>query len=54
MGGVRFTVQNLSIQAIDTENNLILVKGALPGSKGSLLLLRTAVKSSTKKGGVGK
>jgi large subunit ribosomal protein L3 len=54
MGGVRFTVQNLSIQAIDTEKNLILIKGALPGSKGSLLLLRTAVKSSAKTGGDGK
>jgi large subunit ribosomal protein L3 len=54
MGGVRFTVQNLTIQAIDTENNLILVRGALPGPKGSLILLRTAVKSEAKKGGVTK
>jgi large subunit ribosomal protein L3 len=52
MGGVRFTVQNLAIQAIDPENNLILVKGALPGPKGSLVLLRTAAKGSAKKGGV--
>ncbi|HLL66056.1 MAG TPA: 50S ribosomal protein L3 [Micromonosporaceae bacterium] len=54
MGGVRFTVQNLAIQAIDLENNLILVRGALPGPKGSLVLLRTAAKSSAKKGGVAK
>ena len=51
MGGVRFTVQNLTIQAVDPENNLILVKGALPGPKGGLLLLRTAAKTAAKKGG---
>jgi large subunit ribosomal protein L3 len=54
MGGVRFTVQNLTIHAIDPENNLILVKGALPGPKGSLVLLRSAAKSEAKKGGVTK
>jgi large subunit ribosomal protein L3 len=50
MGGKRFTVQNLSIQAIDTENNLILVKGAVPGPKGALILVRTAAKDQTKGG----
>jgi large subunit ribosomal protein L3 len=48
MGGKRFTVQNLTIQAVDLENNLLLVKGAVPGPKGSLILVRTAAK---KKGG---
>jgi large subunit ribosomal protein L3 len=48
MGGKRFTVQNLTVQAIDTENNLILVRGAVPGPKGALILVRTAAK---KKGG---
>jgi large subunit ribosomal protein L3 len=51
MGGARFTVQNLTIQAIDAEQNLILVKGALPGPKGSLVLLRSAVKAAPKKAG---
>jgi large subunit ribosomal protein L3 len=51
MGGVRFTVQNLTVQAIDVEQNLILVKGALPGPKGSLVLLRSAAKSEVSKGG---
>ena len=51
MGGVRFTVQNLTIQAVDPEQNLILVKGALPGPKGSLVLLRSAAKSEVPKGG---
>jgi large subunit ribosomal protein L3 len=50
MGGKRFTVQNLSVQAIDTENNLILVKGAVPGPKGALILVRTATKAQTKGG----
>jgi large subunit ribosomal protein L3 len=50
MGGVRFTVQNLTVQAIDLERNLILVKGALPGPKGGLVLLRTAAKSDPKGG----
>ncbi|BBH65997.1 50S ribosomal protein L3 [Actinoplanes sp. OR16] len=44
MGGRRFTVQNLTIQAVDTERNLILVKGAVPGPKGALILVRTAAK----------
>ncbi|MFF5291684.1 50S ribosomal protein L3 [Paractinoplanes globisporus] len=44
MGSRRFTVQNLTVQAVDTENNLLLVKGAVPGPKGALILVRTAAK----------
>jgi large subunit ribosomal protein L3 len=44
MGGVRYTVQNLTIQAVDPENNLLLVKGAVPGPKGALVLVRSAAK----------
>jgi len=44
MGSQRFTVHNLTVQAVDTENNLILVKGAVPGPKGALILVRTAAK----------
>jgi large subunit ribosomal protein L3 len=51
MGGQRYTVQNLTIQAIDPENNLILVRGAIPGPKGALILVRSAAKASAKKGG---
>jgi large subunit ribosomal protein L3 len=54
MGGRRFTVQNLTVQAVDVENNLILVKGAVPGPKGALVLVRSAAKTVAKKGGVGK
>jgi large subunit ribosomal protein L3 len=44
MGSQRFTVQNLTVQAVDAENNIILVRGAVPGPKGGLILLRTAAK----------
>jgi large subunit ribosomal protein L3 len=51
MGGARYTVQNVRVQNIDTEQNLILVRGAIPGPKGSLVLLRTAAKGKLAKGG---
>jgi large subunit ribosomal protein L3 len=51
MGHVRYTVQNLTVQAVEPEQNLILIKGAIPGPKGSLVLVRTAAKSTAKKGG---
>ncbi|MET7751367.1 50S ribosomal protein L3 [Micromonospora sp. NPDC005367] len=54
MGGVRYTVQNLTVQAVDTENNLLLVRGAIPGPKGAVVLVRTAAKTKAKKGGVAK
>lgn len=44
MGAVRVTVQNLSIVKVDAENNLIAIKGAIPGPKGSLVVVRTAAK----------
>ncbi len=49
MGNVRYTAQGLTIQAVDPEQNLILVRGAIPGPKGGLVLIRTAAKA--KKGG---
>jgi large subunit ribosomal protein L3 len=51
MGGVRYTVQNLTVQAVDTDNNLLLVRGAIPGPKGALVLVRSAAKAKTGKGG---
>lgn len=44
VGNARHTVQSLSVQAVDPENNLLLVKGAVPGRKGGLVLVRTAAK----------
>jgi large subunit ribosomal protein L3 len=54
MGFERTTTQNLTVHAVDTENGLLLVKGAVPGPIGGLLLVRTAVKSNLAKGGVEK
>lgn len=44
MGNVARTVQNLEIISVDTENNVILVKGNVPGPKKSLVMIRAAVK----------
>jgi large subunit ribosomal protein L3 len=44
MGGERQTTQNLTIHAVDSDQGLILIKGAVPGPKGGLLLVRTAAK----------
>jgi large subunit ribosomal protein L3 len=44
MGGIRQTTQSLSIHAIDAERGLILIKGAVPGPRGSVVLVRTAAK----------
>ena len=44
MGGNRVTTQNLKIQRIDGDSNLLLIKGAIPGAKGSLVTVKTAVK----------
>ena len=54
MGNARYTAQGLTIQAVDPEQNLILVRGAIPGSKGSLVLIRTAAKAKKAKGGATK
>ena len=46
MGGVRQTTQNLTIHAVDTENNFLLIKGAVPGPKGAVVLVRSASKEA--------
>jgi large subunit ribosomal protein L3 len=46
MGGVRATTQNLEIVSTDTERGLILIKGAVPGSKGAYVLISDAIKAS--------
>jgi large subunit ribosomal protein L3 len=45
MGGDRQTTQNLTVHAVDAEKGLLLIKGAVPGNKGSLVLVRNAVKA---------
>jgi large subunit ribosomal protein L3 len=44
MGAVRQTTQNLTVHAVDAERGLILIKGAVPGPKGSVVLVKTAAK----------
>lgn len=44
MGDVKKTVQNLEIASIDHENNLLLIKGAIPGPTGSNVILKPAIK----------
>lgn len=46
MGNVRRTAQNLEVVRVDTDRNLILIKGAVPGSKGGDVVIRSAVKVS--------
>jgi len=45
MGVVKVTIQNLEIVKVDAENELILVKGAIPGNKGGLVTIRNSVKA---------
>jgi large subunit ribosomal protein L3 len=48
MGAVRTTTQGLTVHAVDAEKGLLLVKGAVPGPRGSLVLVRTASKTPAK------
>ena len=45
MGSVKVTIQNLEVVRVDAENNLLLVKGAVPGPKKSLVTIKESVKS---------
>jgi large subunit ribosomal protein L3 len=46
LGNARQTTQNLTIQAVDVEKGLLLIAGAVPGPKGGLVVVRTAVKGA--------
>ena len=54
MGNVRTTTMNLTVHAVDVERGLLLIKGAVPGPRGGLVLIRTAAKGGLGKGGVAK
>lgn len=45
MGAVKVTTQNLTVVKVDAENNLILVKGAVPGPKRALITIKESVKA---------
>jgi len=47
MGGERTTVLNLTLHGVDTDKGLLLIKGAVPGPAGGLVMVRSAVKSPT-------
>jgi large subunit ribosomal protein L3 len=51
MGHVRTTTLNLLVHGVDTERGLLLIRGAVPGPTGGLVLVRTAVKGGLPKGG---
>ena len=44
MGHVQQSTQNLTVHAVDADKGLLLIKGAIPGPKGGLVLVRTAAK----------
>lgn len=46
MGGVRQTTQNLTIHAVDAGKGLLIIKGAVPGPRGGVVLVRTAAKGA--------
>ena len=46
MGSDRITTQNLKVQSVDAEKGLLLIKGAVPGPQGSLVLVRSAAKTA--------
>jgi large subunit ribosomal protein L3 len=48
MGNERVTTQNITVHAVDAENGLLLLKGAVPGPNGGLVLVRTASKGAVK------
>ena len=45
MGGKKITVQNLEVVKVDAENNLIALKGAIPGPKGGIVTITDSVKA---------
>jgi large subunit ribosomal protein L3 len=49
MGGDAVTTQNITVHAIDAERGLVLLKGAVPGPKGGLVILRSAAKKEASK-----
>jgi large subunit ribosomal protein L3 len=49
-GNSRVTVLNLTVVQADPERNLLLIKGAVPGAEGGLVMVRTAVKAPARQG----
>ena len=52
MGGVRTTAPQLTLHGVDTDRGLLLIKGAVPGPRGGLVLVRSAAKTPLLRGGI--
>ena len=50
MGSDTVTTQNVTVHAVDTDKGLILLKGAIPGPKGGVVILRSAAKRANAEG----
>jgi large subunit ribosomal protein L3 len=50
MGAARTTVQSLTVHAVDNDKNLLLIKGAVPGPRGGLVMVRSAVRNVIREG----
>jgi len=50
MGAQRTTVQSLTVHAVDNDKNLLLIKGAVPGPRGGLVMVRSAVRNVIQEG----
>ena len=48
MGSDKVTIQNLEVVRVDTDHNVILIKGNVPGAKKSFVTIKSAIKSSKK------
>ena len=46
MGATKVTIQNLKVVDVDTENNLLVIKGSVPGKKNSTLFIKDSIKKS--------
>jgi large subunit ribosomal protein L3 len=51
MGGVRTTTQSLTVHAVDADRGLLLIKGAVPGPSGRVVMVRSAARNLTQPGG---
>jgi large subunit ribosomal protein L3 len=49
MGDARITVKGLTIARVDAENNLLMIRGAVPGANGSVVVIKKATKLGSKK-----
>jgi large subunit ribosomal protein L3 len=44
MGDARITIKGLTVARVDAENNLLMIRGAVPGANGSVVIIRKAMK----------